>query len=128
MLTNFLVLAFLCHYSFTFYSLLYFIIFLKASMTVKLFYTCIRFFLLNNDNLIVYRLEKSNKREENVKRNKWTQERLSECRGSNACMVFYPLGLKEKLIIFSWNAHFKHMWIVTKFYLLPLTPLGSFWR
>lgn len=24
-------------------------------------------------------------------------------------MVFYPLGFKEKLIIFSWNAHFKHM-------------------
>lgn len=24
-------------------------------------------------------------------------------------MVFYPLGFKEKLIIFAWNAHFKHM-------------------
>lgn len=24
-------------------------------------------------------------------------------------VVFYPLGFKEKLIIFSWNVHFKHM-------------------
>lgn len=55
---NFLVLAFLYHYSSIFYCLHYLIIFLKASMSMKFFYICIRFFLLNNDNLIVYCLEK----------------------------------------------------------------------
>jgi hypothetical protein len=55
--------------------------------------------------------KKTQENEENVNmRNKRARKRQTECRGSNTMdMLFCPLGFKEKLIIFSWNVHFKHM-------------------